>query len=261
MTEKQAPADLQRERIKKLEAILERLSAGQLFWLEKIINVFDVPGQYEIAHSDIITADVLHDFGDALKIHHAFSIEPFSKDKFEYVLEQVLRSRQVDAALAPTGNPGHDITIRNQRISLKTQADRNIRSEEIWISKFMELGGGTWGSNPNDLVGLRDQFLRHLEKYDRILTLRALSKVPDWRYELVEIPKSIFERASLGRLEMMTSSRQSPKPGYCYVSDSKGAPMYQLYFDGGGERKLQVKKLLKSLCTVHATWAFSIPKI
>jgi hypothetical protein len=123
------------------------------------------------------------------------------------------------------------------------------------------LGGGSWGSNPDDLVGLRNQFLAHLAKYERIFTLRTLSRAPDWKYELVEIPKTILERASSGRLEMMMTSTQLPKPGYCYVSDDEGALMYELYFDGGGERKLQVKKLLKSFCKVHATWAFSIPKI
>jgi hypothetical protein len=261
MTEQQAPADSKHQRTQKLLAILERLSPGQLFWLEKVINIFDVPGQYEVGDSDIITDEVLHDFGDALKIHHAFSLQPFSKDKFEYVLEQVLLSRKISAERARPGNPGHDITIRSQRVSLKTQADSNIRSNEIWISKFMELGAGSWSSNPDDLIGLRDQFLSHLAKYDRIFTLRTLSRAPDWRYELVEIPKTILERAPSGRLEMMTSSKQIPKPGYCYVSDDNGAPMYELYFDGGGERKLQVKKLRKSFCKVHATWAFSIPKI
>ena len=32
---------------------------------------------------------------------------------------------------------------------------------------------------------------------------------------------------------------------------------YQLYFDGGTERKLQIKNLRKDLCTVHATWVFA----
>jgi len=196
-----------------------------------------------------------------LKIHHAFSVEPFSKDKFEYVLEQIFRSRKINAELAPKGNPGHDITIKGQKISLKTQADKAIKSSEIWISKFMELGKGTWGSDPKDLEPLRAMFLNHLARYDRIFTLRTLSKAPDWKYELVEIPKALFESAATGKLEMMMNSKQTPKPGYCYVSDYKGMPVYELYFDGGSERKLHVKKLRKSACVVHATWSFSIPKV
>lgn len=261
MSEQQAPAEAREFRLNKLGTILRKLTEGQLFWLEKVINIFDLPGQYERVDSAIVSEDVLRDFGDALKIHHAFSVEPFSKDKFEYVLEQVLRSRGVEAQLAAKGNRGHDITIAGETFSLKTQADKNIKSSEIWISKFMELGGGQWGDNPNDLVGLRGQFLHHLRNYDRILTLRTLSKAPDWRYELVEIPKALFLMAENGRLEMKKDSRQMPKPGYCYVTDKHGSRIYDLYFDGGGERKLQVKDLKKSACVVHATWAFSIPKI
>ena len=56
----------------------------------------------------------------------------------------------------------------------------------------MELGKGVWGDNPNDLVGLRKHFLEHMKAYDRILTLRTLTKAPKWKYELVEIPKSLL---------------------------------------------------------------------
>lgn len=249
-----------RERIERLVRLLSSISPGQLYWVERVLSVFNCGAHFvRGATSDLITPEVLNDFGDALKIHHAFSAEPFSKDKFEFVLQRVLSSHGIAAVLAPRGNPGHDLTISGQRVSLKTQADSGIKPGEIWISKFMELGGGVWGSNPADLEGLRSQFLRHLDRYDRIFTLRTLSKAPDWSYELVEIPKALFLRASSGRLEMMTSSRQNPKPGYCYVSDAAGLPVFELYFDGGGERKLQVKKLQKSACVVHASWSFSIP--
>jgi type II restriction enzyme len=255
-------AELKNRRLRHLGEVLKGMTANQLFWLEKVINIFDLPTQHECFDSDLFSSTTLDGFGDALRIHHAFSIEPFSKDKFEYVLEQVLRSRGIDATLAPKGNRGHDITIGGIKFSLKTQADQNIKVGVIWISKFMELGKGQWGDKPSDLEGLRGAFLEHLKQYDRILTLRTLNKAPDWCYELVEIPKSLFEAAKNGVLEMMMDSRQFPKPGYCYVQDPKTkVPIYELYFDGGGERKLQVKNLQKRFCRVHASWKFSIPKI
>ena len=56
--------------------------------------------------SDVVTPCVLDDFGDALRIHHCFSAEPFSKDKFEYALERVLNlcgiaARRVDSRTNP----------------------------------------------------------------------------------------------------------------------------------------------------------------
>ena len=173
-------------------------------------------------------------------------------------MEKVVNFDQKRAQLSPKGNPGHDITIDGVRVSLKTQANKSIKKDKIWISKFMELGKGDWGDNPDDLLTLRDMFFAHMESYERIFTLRALRKAPDWIYELVEIPKDLLATANTGRLEMKIKSKQNPKPGYCYV-ERNGIKLFQLYFDGGSERKLQVKNLLKGECIVHARWAFSIP--
>ncbi|MBF0507678.1 MAG: hypothetical protein HQK57_01975 [Deltaproteobacteria bacterium] len=143
-------------------------------------------------------------------------------------------------------------------MSLKTQADRGIRENKIWISKFMELGKGNWTDKPDDLKRLRDMFLSHLNNYERILSLRAIRKAPNWKYELVEIPVELLRASAHGKLEMRLNSSQRPMPGYCYVKDVSGNDIYQLYFDGGTERKLQIKNLLKEYCIVHATWEFEI---
>lgn len=183
----------------------------------------------------------MDDFGDVLRLHHCFSREPFSKDKFEYALEKVLRADGIEAVLAERGQRGYDIRIKGENFSLKTEAAKTIRLGTIHISKFMELGGGRWGDDPADLIGLRWQFLSALGSIQRILILRALKKgSPDYFYELVEIPKRLLKKVSNGRFEMMSGSAQFPKPGYCYVEENGGV-LFSLYFDGGGERKLQIK--------------------
>jgi type II restriction enzyme len=62
--------------------------------------------------------------------------------------------------------------------------------------------------------------------------------------------------AAGARLVEMETSKQNPKPGYGYVDDGFLGQKFSLYFDGGTERKLQIRGLRKSLCTVHATWRF-----
>lgn len=241
-------------------AALPALSDYRLELVDKIVGVFAQPKQFRAAkQSDIISQSVLADFKDVLRLHHGFSREPFSKDKFEYALESVLRANRVPAKLAPRGRRGYDIEIVGQRISLKTEAAAAIRPETIHISKFMELGGGHWGDKLEDLVGLRQQFLDNLANVERILILRALSKgTPDFKYELVEIPKALLAKAIGGRLEMRFESSQFPKPGYCFAEEN-GEAIFSLYFDGGGERKLQIKHLQKRLCLVHAEWQFQLP--
>ncbi len=250
---------LDKQRVEALIEALKELTPSQFMWLERTIKVLQYPHQYSILQSDLFDEDTLCVFGDALRIHHSFSVEPFSKDKFEFVLEKVVNMSSKTAVLAPKGNPGHDITIDNVPISLKTQANRDIHEDLIWISKFMELGKGKWGDDPEDMKTLLHLFLEHMKKYERILMLRTLQKTPVWIYELVEVPKTLLLKAESGSLEMMNDSRQYPKPGYCYVKEGDKT-IFSLYFDGGSERKLQVKNLMKSYCFVHARWEFTIPE-
>ena len=202
---------------------------------------------------------MLADFGDMLRLHHCFSKGPFSKDKFEYGLESTFNQAQRLAVMAPPGNPTFDLTIESQKFSLKTEAARAIKLDSIHISKFMELGKGLWEDKVEHLDGLRIRFLDRLDGCDRILTLRNFQKNP-WGYELVEIPKDLLKKASSGDLTINTSSRQNPKPGYCEVFEN-GERLFQLYFDGGTERKLQIKHLQKKFCLVHATWIFDVKQI
>lgn len=245
------------EQIQRLLAAIPGLSDYRLELVDRVVSVFSQSWDVHRApESDIISDGSLVDFGDVLRLHHSFSREPFSKDKFEFALETVLKVSGSAAQLAPRGTRGFDISIAGQKFSLKTEAAKGIRLKKLHISKFMELGGGQWGDTPDDLIGLRQQFLDNLAGINRILVLRALRKgVPDYLYELVEIPKSLLEMAKDGRFEMRMESRQYPKPGYCFVEES-GTALFSLYFDGGGERKLQIKGLMKELCSVHATWRF-----
>lgn len=249
------------EKIIELIAEIPGLSDYRLGLVQNMVQVFSQPWIImRPPDSDIISDNALMDFGDILRIHHCFSREPFSKDKFEFALEAVLSASGVSAELASRGRRGYDIKITGHNVSLKTEAAKAIRADILHISKFMELGGGQWGDNPDDLVGLRQQFLDNLAGIDRIIVLRALRKgEPDYLYELVEIPKNLLERASVGRFDMRTESAQFPKPGYCHV-ENEGELLFSLYFDGGGERKLQIKNLKKGLCKVHASWQFDSPQ-
>lgn len=131
------------ERIERLLTAIPELSDYRLQLIDRIVSVFSLPREYwKSKTSGFISERVLEDFGDVLRLHHCFSREPFSKDKFEYALESVLKTDDVDAALAHRGQRGYDIRIRGENFSLKTKAAKAIRSDTIHISKFMELGGG-----------------------------------------------------------------------------------------------------------------------
>lgn len=237
-----------------LVRLLRLLTPSQRDWIKSVIAQLQLPHTFQRApSSDWINEDVLQRMGDALRVHHALSRQPLSKDRFEYAFERALILSGIPAALvASRTNRGNDITIAGVPVSLKTEAAANIKSDLIHISKWMELGKGLW-----ELPRLRDAFLTHMKSYDRIFTLRCLkAKAPQYFYELVEIPKALLLEAASCHFQLMKDSRQKPKPGYGYVYGPNRQLKYALYFDAGTERKLQIRSLKKDLCRVHATWAF-----
>lgn len=230
------------------------LTPSQLDWVGAVIRQFHLPHEFHRKEdSDLVTPAVLEMLGDALRIHHAFSRQALSKDRFEFALERSLNRAGIQAELVENRtNRGHDITIGRVPVSLKTQADAGIRLDSLHISKFMELGKGPW-----DLPLLREMFLKHMHSYERILQFRCLVPGPaSYTYELVEIPKKLLLEGATAELFTQVDSRQTPKPGYGYVYDSEKNLKFALYFDGGTERKLQLKAIRKELCIVHATWRF-----
>jgi hypothetical protein len=201
-------------------------------------------------------------FGSALVVHHALSDRHLSKENFEYAMVRAMTLAGRTAKFGPPGHAGHDVEVNGEAYSLKTQADQDIKRPAIHISKYMELGKGTW-TDEASLGVLRDGFLKHLDRSQRILTLRYFRVPPDrnqpatrHEYELIEIPKGLLKEAASGVISMQHKSKQTPKPGYCRVSDATGAEKFALYFDGGTERKLQIKGLAVTHCRPIATWVF-----
>jgi type II restriction enzyme len=240
--------------VRSLAQALVELTPSQLDWVGGVIRQFHLPHEFHRKEdSDLVTPAVLDMLGDALRIHHAFSRQALSKDRFEFAFERSLNRAGIHAELVENRtNRGHDITILGVPVSLKTQTDAGIRADSLHISKFMELGKGPW-----ELPLLRDMFLEHMRSYERILQFRCLAPGPaSYLYELVEIPKTLLMEGAVAELVTQAGSRQTPKPGYGYVYDEDRRLKFALYFDGGTERKLQIKAIRKELCTIHATWRF-----
>jgi len=238
--------------IEQIVAQMSPLPAAKLRLIRTVVERLGQSSTHELLLRDLFTECFATGFEGVLQIHHALSDAPFTKDKFEWGMIQVLKGCGREAKPGPRGLPGYDIEVDNERWSLKTQADQGIKLDRLHISKFMELGKGQWRTQ-TDLAGLRDQMLAHMAQYDRILSLRHFyQELEDGHkhfYELIEIPKSVLAEAANGKIEMVHRSKQKPKPGYCTVEGK-----FQLYFDGGTERKLQIRNLMKGHCRVHANW-------
>src|SRR5439155_26345652 len=83
-------ADDKIERVEQLCAVLKELTDNQIDLIERVANQFTRPYILieRIESSDIVNDCLLYTFGDVLRIHHCFSKEPLSKDRFEYAIER-----------------------------------------------------------------------------------------------------------------------------------------------------------------------------
>src|SRR5262245_4966818 len=124
------------QRLKRLASILPKLTPGQLLIVERTVDVFALPRDFKLSATDFLTAEMVEEMGDMLMVHHCFSTQPLTKDKFEYALESVFEAHGAVVARPAATNPGHDLQVNHHRLSLKTQADKGIKSGEVYISKF-----------------------------------------------------------------------------------------------------------------------------
>ena len=244
-----------------LQDRFNRLRPKQQQAIERMVDAF-LDGSNATANpeSDFCTQDFADEFCDRLRAHHTGTLQPLSKDKFEFALVETFNSIGINAAKTTGGTyPGQDIWVDEVPWSCKTEAAQAIKADKLHISKFKELGKGGWDS-VEDLVVLRQGMFDHLAKYDRIMVLRCLSRIATegagtvFQYEIVEIPKALLLQSENFPIEFKVGSKQNPVPASCYVTDDKGKQLFELYFDGGTERKLQIRSIDKDACIVHGSF-------
>lgn len=244
---------------RQIGSLIQPLDDGYLQLLVDISTILQTEVAVTVDNSPPFDEDFAHHFAGLLLVHHALSSEAFTKDKFEHAMVRVLNQCGCVSSLADRGNPGNDIQVDGHPWSLKTQADQQLRIGSLHISKFMELGKGEWTATIASLQGLQQRMFDHMENYERIFSLRSKIIEDNNYYELVEIPKALLLESKYGVFTLSEKSRQNPMPGYCTVYDDNGRIKFSLYFDGGSERKLQIKHLDKKFCHVRATWTFKRP--
>jgi hypothetical protein len=244
------------EQQKLVIAQMEALTPQQLVHVQAILAKFSQPIDAKLVNGggSFVTQCVVTEMGVRLMAHHARSTQAMTKTLFEHAFNDSLNACKIPSEMHKSGtNRGYDLTVNGVRVSLKSESS-SVRVDKLHISKWMELGKDPW-----EPMFQHRQFLGHLDNYDVILTLRCLSKSGTVSYELLEIPKAIFTSHPTPEFVLKpgkTSGQKAVPPASAYVRDAKGGLIYELYHDGGSERKLQIKQLAKSACIVRATWQF-----
>jgi hypothetical protein len=248
------------ELLEQLNEIAPQLTATRLMLLNRMASALQIRiDGFVNPSSDLATPLFAEYFASRLLIHHAVVEERLNKKSFEYIFRDALRNDGKNAYITASDvHPGADLIVDETRISLKTEASKNIREAKITISKFMEA---RW-IRDQDTVGLArlasDRLREHLAGYDRIVMLRAFNMPMNVvRYELIEIPHSLLSLALfLQPNDITLTSGRSGGGSTTIWQNNREA--FTLRFDGSVE-KLTITNLLVDLCTSHVTW--NIPLI
>ncbi|MEU0210461.1 hypothetical protein [Streptomyces canus] len=246
--------------LERLVTQAQLLDDAQLEMLGEMAEALRQPCEVRVdPSSDLANGEFSDYFLNRLKIHHATSEEKFKKASFEYAFIAAARYSGLSAAKTKSQTfQGADAMVDGVRWSLKTEASAKISMSTIVISKFSEARWIRDCETPGDFAReCVPRFLRHLDEYDRIATLRAFSVGRELvHYELIEIPKSLLACVANLREEDFTPRTRNGGSS-ALVRDARGIA-FKVVLDGSVE-KVTLSRLPVQRCLFHASW--TVPTI
>ena len=142
--------------------------------------------------------------------------------------------------------PSHDLLVEEARLSLKTETGAGTDPEQISITKLCTTEREPW--MPSVLIG---RVMRHLERYDVILMLRAVWETPLIHYQLLEIPIEVLKLIRDADLQPVGSRKGRQSLG---ADVSRGGErLFHVHFDGS-DGKCQIRNLHIRYCNLLAQW-------
>jgi hypothetical protein len=190
------------------------------------------------------------------KHHSIYPVVPPQGIFFEYLAEQAFKQAgwPSDQVILTTPNsPMHDLKVGLQRLSLKTETGKITREDEIAITKLCTTETGTW-----DSPSLIAHALKHLDRYDHILMLRAIWKKDKSaiHYQLVDVPLNVLRMIS-GLTVIPVGNRKGRQSLGLDVFDGE-EKVFHIHFDGA-DGKCQIRGLTIGRCKLLLEWDQPLP--
>jgi hypothetical protein len=208
--------------------------------------------------SDILSPVFIEHFANRFRMHHATHSEKFNKKAFEFAFHSAcLAAGRKSVIVNDPTNPGADVIVDGVPFSLKTEAAASIQDGHITISKLMEA---RWirecTTRENFARETTRRVVAHLEKYARILMLRAFTvSRTEVRYDLVEIPRDLLlniRGLTSADFEERTENGSSRADVYI-PRGTERTKAFTVRLDGSVE-KVTIAGLQTGLCVLHGSW-------
>jgi len=189
-----------------------------------------------------------------VNIHHSiYPTVPPQGIYFEALVEQAFRRIKKPFTLITSSArnmSGHDLLVENKKISLKTETGLGTNEDRLSITKLCTTEREPW-----DAPTLISRVLEHLARYDIILMLRAVWRLPLVHYQLLEIPVDNLELISSAQLHPVgrRTGRQSLGADVI-LSDGR---IFRVHFDGS-DGKCQIRNFPVAACAMLQEWDIKI---
>ena len=244
-------------KLEELKVKLDRMSPTKVRFVAQVVEALERSPAATIKEQTWITrsAEWLEYFGLSLSLHHGATAEPLRTESFETVFRNACGAArwETDSRGSPTRrfvdlvvDPGTGL----RRVSLKSTAARNLSETSAHISKLTEAA---WIQDvrtaPKRRTRLLSLFREYQEAVDSIVMLRAFRQpreIPH-RYQLIEIPTSIFQ--SLQRLRVEHFREDGP----VLECRTKQGTVARVAIDRS-DAKITIRAISLKACVVHAEW-------
>lgn len=216
----------------------------------------------------IVNDSFLDMFACCLKAHHAThsAKKRANKKQFEYIFEASCNWRGIEAVIEEKQKRPEDVHLLGdiqEDFQLKSEAAKNLKCEEIYISKYREARAIRDCTTKKKLIEfIHDVIIPHTQSYKSIFMLRS-QKIPrkeQVQYKLLEIPTEVVRSISGVKSQHIQIHRGKNKSYTVktYIPGKKDFVM-DWYFCGGVE-KVSVKNLHIKSCLEHANWTVKCAK-
>ena len=244
----------------ELKAMLDSFSPVKIEFVARVAeSLANFPGADIRSTGTWLTSepDWIEYFGLALSVHHGATTEPLGLSAFEAVFRNACE--HLRWSIDPPGSGTRrfvDMVVRpksgdHRRLSLKSTAAKNLARTTLHISKLTEAA---WIQDARTARDRRDRTLELFRQYrstvTQIVMLRAFREdagTSPHKYQLVEIPVSIFDAVQEAPLEVF--ERDAP-----VIECSVGGRAAAVVAIDRSDAKITVRRVRLAACTVHAKW-------
>lgn len=204
---------------------------------------------------ELFSSRFLSELKRLIDTHHSiYPVVPPQGIFFEYLAEQAFRRSgwpQDQVILTTPNSPMHDLKVGPLRLSLKTETGKITRKDSISITKLCTTETGTW-----DSPSLIAHALKHLDRYDHILMLRAVWGAHAIAYQLVDIPPNVLRLVS--NLTVIPVGKRKGRQSLGIDVIEEGKRVFHIHFDGA-DGKCQIRGLTIGRCKLMLEWNQPLP--